>query len=55
MRFRPASIALLALYQLSVVLGIVLLPVAAVTRRVGVPLPVHQLVERLGDAYRARQ
>lgn len=50
-----ASLALRAtlfvLYQLSIVLGIALLPVALAVRRAGVPLPIHRVVERLGDAY----
>jgi hypothetical protein len=43
----------LALYQLSILLGIALLPVALVARRVGVSLPVGRVVERLGAAYTA--
>lgn len=43
--------ALLALYQLSLVLGIVLLPIALAARQVGVTLPIHRMVTRLGDAY----
>lgn len=35
---------LFALYQSSVVLGIVLLPVAVAMRRVGLSLPVHRLI-----------
>ncbi len=42
----------LTLYQLSIVLGIALLPVALVANRAGVPFPVGRLVERLGSAYR---
>lgn len=44
---------LLALYQLSIVLGIALLPVALVANRAGFHLPVGRLVERLGDSYAA--
>ena len=39
------------LYQVSIALGILLLPVALVARRGGVTLPVHQVVERLDRAY----
>jgi hypothetical protein len=39
------------LYQLSLLLGILLLPVAMVARKAGVELPVHRLIDRLGAAY----
>lgn len=45
--------AVFALYQLSLVLAIMLLPVALVARRAGITLPVHRAVERFGDAYEA--
>ena len=41
------------LYQLSVLLGIVLLPVALAARRVGVHLPVGKLLDRLESVYTA--
>ena len=40
-----------ALYQLSIVAGIALLPIALATNRVGLTLPVGRVVSRLGDAY----
>ena len=40
-----------ALYQCSLLLGILLMPFALVAGRVGLTLPVHRLVTRLGDAY----
>jgi len=40
-----------ALYQFSLLLGIVLLPVALVLGRMGVPLPIHKAVLRLENAY----
>lgn len=43
--------ALFALYQLTVLLGIALLPVAMVARRIGVPLPVGRAVEGTKAAY----
>lgn len=46
--------ALLAAYQTSVALGIALLPVALLARRAGVTIPLHRLVERTGEAYRAQ-
>jgi len=36
-----------ALYQLTVLLGIVLLPVALAARRVGLQLPVANLIKRM--------
>ena len=42
---------LLALYQASIVVGIVLLPVALLARRGGFSLPVGRIVERLRRAY----
>jgi len=42
-------------YQVSIVLGIALLPVALAARRAGISLPVGRLVERTSEAYaRAR-
>jgi hypothetical protein len=43
--------ALYALYQASIAVGIVLLPVALLLGRLGVTLPIHRVVERLGEAY----
>jgi hypothetical protein len=43
----------LALYQFSILLGIALLPVALLARRVGVSLPVDRIADRLGAAYTA--
>lgn len=51
MESRLYRITLFALYQLTVLVGIALLPVALVARRAGVPLPIHRLIERLGAAY----
>ena len=42
---------LFALYQLVVAVGIVLMPVAVATRKLGVTVPLHRLVETLADAY----
>jgi hypothetical protein len=44
-------LALFALYQTTVALGILLLPVALLARRAGISLPVGRAVETLGDAY----
>ncbi len=42
---------LYTLYQLSIALGILLLPVALLLGRAGITLPVHRIVERLEEAY----
>jgi len=51
MESRLSRMTLFALYQLTVLVGIALLPVALVARRAGIPLPIHRLIERLGAAY----
>lgn len=43
--------SLFALYQFTVALGILLFPVAILANRVGVELPLGQVVARLGTAY----
>lgn len=42
---------LFALYQFSIVAGIILLPLAVIARRGGITLPVGRLIERLERAY----
>jgi hypothetical protein len=44
---------LLALYQLTLLVGIVMLPVAMVAERAGLSVPVDRAITRLGDAYEA--
>lgn len=51
METRLYRTTLFALYQLTLLAGIALMPLALVARQVGLPLPVHRLVTRLGDAY----
>ncbi|WP_193767633.1 hypothetical protein [Halorientalis pallida] len=51
METRLHSGLLFALYQLSLMLGIVLMPLALVTSRFGVTLPIHRMIDRLGAAY----
>ena len=51
MESRLYRTTLLALYQMSLLLGILVMPFALVARQVGVTLPVHRVVTRLGDAY----
>lgn len=50
---RSKRFALFALYQTTVVLGIVLLPVALLARQVGVPLPLYVggAIETIGEVY----
>ncbi len=43
--------SLFALYQSCVVLGILLLPIALAANRVGITLPIGQLIKRLDSAY----
>ncbi|MFB6270816.1 MAG: hypothetical protein ABEH83_12790 [Halobacterium sp.] len=50
---RTTRLALFTLYQSSLALGILLLPVALLVRQAGITLPVHQLVERTERAYEA--
>ncbi|QSG11464.1 Uncharacterized protein HSBGL_1037 [Halapricum desulfuricans] len=51
MESRLYRTTLFALYQLTVLVGIALLPVALVARRAGVPVPVHRAIDRLEAAY----
>ncbi len=46
---------LFALYQMTLIVGIALLPVALLTRRVGVRLPIDRAVLGLKEAYERRQ
>jgi hypothetical protein len=48
----PYRAIVFALYQLSIVVGIALLPVALAARRAGITVPVGRLVDRLDTAYR---
>jgi hypothetical protein len=51
MAARLYTATVFALYQLALLAGIVLLPVAMVTERFGVRLPVHRAVDGLNEAY----
>lgn len=42
---------LFALYQASIIAGIVLLPLAIVARQGGITLPINHVIHRLGHAY----
>lgn len=52
MALSPYRASMFALYQLSIVIGIALLPVALVAKRAGIPFPVGRLVDRIEAAYR---
>ena len=47
----PHRLVVLALYQLTLAVGIVLLPIALVTRKIGISLPFDRVISRLSDAY----
>jgi len=51
MRIQLQRATVFVLYQLSLLVGITLLPIALAMRRVGVVLPVHRVVDRLETAY----
>lgn len=40
-----------AAYQLSLLAGILLMPVALLARQIGVPLRIDRVLRRLGEAY----
>jgi hypothetical protein len=48
---RPYRAIVFAAYQLSLLTGILLMPLALLARKVGVRVPIDRLVRRLGDAY----
>jgi len=50
---RVTRLGLLALYQSTLVVGILALPFALLAARLGVTLPVGRLVEEATDAYEA--
>jgi len=52
---RLHTAALFALYQLTLLAGILLLPLAMVTQRLGVPLRIDRAVDTLNDAYERAQ
>lgn len=48
---RARRMLLLGLHQLTIALGILLLPVAILARQAGLRLPISRLVEATGEAY----
>jgi hypothetical protein len=55
MKSRAHRATLFALYQLCIVVGILAMPLAMITRQVGFTLPLHRLIENVGEAYEAAQ
>lgn len=51
MAARLQTATIFALYQLTLLAGIVLLPVAMVTERLGLRLPIDRAVDGLNQAY----
>ena len=51
MKTRAHRATLFALYQLTIALGIVVMPVALLARQAGLTVPVHRLIETVGTAY----
>jgi len=49
--FSAVSTTLFVAYQAALALGIVVFPLALLTERAGLSLPVDTLVERLGEAH----
>jgi hypothetical protein len=47
----PYRATVFVLYQLSIVVGIVFLPIALVANRVGITLPIGEFLDRLDTAY----
>ena len=46
---------LFALYQLCIVIGIAVMPLAVAARQAGFTLPIHRVLENVEDAYEATQ
>lgn len=51
MKTRAHRASLFALYQLCILLGIVAMPLALLTRQVGLTVPIHRLLVRVEAAY----
>ncbi|MFB6299833.1 MAG: hypothetical protein ABEH65_06180 [Halobacteriales archaeon] len=51
MKVQFVRAVLFVLYQLSVIIGIVMMPIALLARQSGVVLPIHRIVGRLEAAY----
>lgn len=51
MASRLHRVTVAAAYQLSLLAGIVLMPIALVARQLGVPMPIDRVLRRLGEAW----
>lgn len=51
MASRASHAVLALLYNISLLAGLVALPAALVTRQLGVPVPLHRVLDRLTRAY----
>lgn len=52
---RPDRIVLFALYQFSLLVGVLLFPVALAASRVGLRFPFHRVIDRLDAALDATE
>lgn len=51
MKFQFARTVLFTLYQFSVIIGIILMPIALLARQSGIVIPIHRIVDRFESAY----
>jgi len=51
MTTRAHRAAMFALYQLTILFGILVMPIALLTRQAGVSVPVHRIIGRMEAAY----
>lgn len=51
MKSRVHYATMFALYQLSIAIGIITMPLAIAARQAGVTLPLHRLLARIETAY----
>lgn len=54
MKTRLETLALFGAYQLSLLTGILLLPIAVLARHIGITIPIHRLIDPVRDAYQSR-
>ncbi|WP_171814984.1 hypothetical protein [Halovivax ruber] len=55
MTTRAHRAAMFTLYQLTILLGILLMPIALLTRQAGVSFPIHRVIGRMEAAYERTQ
>ncbi len=55
MKSRVYRATLFALYQFSIAIGIVAMPIALAARQAGFTLPINRLLMRIGEAYENAQ